>query len=292
MFKHKGWFTGKKVEEQPAAYQSFDLSILDHSLHLLKATTLEVSEAAISASQVLEERLRKSERRFYAVIDAISDVVIVKDGDGRWKTMNKTGQDLFGWHHGEYHDHTSKELSAMYPAMKGALTEGDISDKQAWQKRSVIQFQEEITLNNQSGFMDIIKTPVYNEDGSRKELIIIGRNITHLISENKRNKACFTALNAASDIIFIVDRHERIYFCNDGFVDCFGYASYEDVVGLPIFDIIEGVDSKKIWKKLRQNKPTTITYKELYSLSMIPMMNGEPEPLYFIGTMKPLDPNK
>lgn len=282
----------KKAPESKQEDQQFDSSILDESLKLLKATTLEVSEAAVSASQVLEERLRKSERRFYAVIDAIPDIVIVKDGKGRWKTMNTAGQDLFGWHHGEYHDLTSEDLSKLYPSMKGALNEGDVTDKEAWKKGSVVRFQEEITINNKSGYIDILKTPVYNEDGSRKELIIIGRDITHIVSENKRNKACFTALNTASDIIFIADKKGEIYFCNDMFVSHFKFESYTDAVGQQMVDILGIKKFDKQWKTLKQNKTWSSTYEDTHTITIVPMMNCEPDPQFFIGTMKPLNRNK
>ena len=62
---------------------------LEGSLQLLKKTTDEVSVAAVNAAVVLEQQLRDIERRFFSTIDIIDDLVIVKDGDGRWKTLNE-----------------------------------------------------------------------------------------------------------------------------------------------------------------------------------------------------------
>ena len=87
---------------------------LESSLQLLKQTTNEVSSTAVNAAIVLERRLRDTECRFFSTIDTINDLVIVKDGEGRWKTLNKVGQDLLGWHHREYYDKTDIELIQLF----------------------------------------------------------------------------------------------------------------------------------------------------------------------------------
>lgn len=57
---------------------------------------------AVNAAIVLEQRLRDTEHRFYSTID---DLVSIKDAHGRWKTLNKVGQDLLGLKYNLYKFH-------------------------------------------------------------------------------------------------------------------------------------------------------------------------------------------
>ena len=177
---------------------------LESSLQLLKQTTNEVSSTAVNAAIVLERRLRDTECRFFSTIDTINDLVIVKDGEGRWKTLNKVGQDLLGWHHGEYYNKTDHELIALFPQMKDTLSKCILTDDAAWNLGRSNRVGEYITFGNSNKILDVIKTPVFNRDGTRKELIIVGRDMTEIIEQQRRMKACFHAMN--SDGCAILDR--------------------------------------------------------------------------------------
>ena len=180
---------------------------LEASLQLLKKTTDEVSVAAVNAAIVLEQRLRDTEHRFYSTIDTIDDLVIIKDGDGRWKTLNKVGQELFGWYHGEYYNKTDHELIALFPQMKDTLSKGILTDDVAWDLGKSNRVEKYITFGNSYRILDVIKTPVFNTDGTRKELIIVGRDMTKIIEQQRRMKACFHAMN--SDGCAILDSKAR-----------------------------------------------------------------------------------
>lgn len=177
---------------------------LESSLQLLKKTTDEVSIAAVNATIVLEDRLRDTEYRFFSTIDTIDDLVIIKDGEGRWKTLNKVGQDLLGWHHGEYYNKTDHELIALFPQMKDTLSKCILTDDAAWNLGRSNRVEEYITFGNSNKILDVIKTPVFNRDGTRKELIIVGRDMTEIIEQQRRMKTCFHAMN--SDGCAILDR--------------------------------------------------------------------------------------
>lgn len=266
-----------------------DLKELDESLNLLSTTAMEVSEAAVSAASVLQEELHASESRFHSTIDAINDLVIVKDGEGKWKTLNHWGQCLYNWHHGEYYDKTDEQLKALYPRLRESLTKCQVTDNQAWISKKTCRTEEFIPQSNFTYTFDILKTPVFNADGSRKELIIIGRDVTAVREKQKRTKACFNALNSASDIIFIVDKHRRMFFCNDRFVDIFDFGHYDNVVGKDMIMCVPYINSyDKMWETLESNKSWSDVYNNKFKLTIIPMMNGEPHPIYYICTMKPL----
>lgn len=109
---------------------------------------------------------------------------------------------------------------------------------------------------------------------------------------DRRIKACFEALNAASDIIFIIDANRNVYFCNDKFVDTFGLNSYDDAVDRNVCDIVPDVHcTDEMWGLVKKNK----TFEDIvgeYRLTIVPMMNGVPDPIYYVCTMKPTGLNQ
>ena len=260
---------------------------LESSLQLLKQTTNEVSSTAVNAAIVLERRLRDTECRFFSTIDTINDLVIVKDGEGRWKTLNKVGQDLLGWHHREYYDKTDIELIQLFPRFKDTLITCIETDAAAWKLRQSNRAEEYILCGDKYRILDMIKTPVFRDDGSRKELIIVGRDMTELVEKQRRTKACFHALNSASDGIVIIDAKARIVFSNDEFNRRFGIEEYKNILNEKMIDVLPWLARyDDIWQQARKNKSIKIATEEAGDILVMPMMNGLPKPIYFICTFK------
>lgn len=260
---------------------------LEVSLQLLKKTTDEVSVAAVNAAVVLEQQLRDTEHRLYSIIDTIDDLVIIKDGDGRWKTLNKVGQELFGWYHGEHYNKTDDELIALFPQMKDTLSKCILTDDAAWDLGRSNRGEEYITFGNSYRILDVIKTPVFNADGTRKELIIVGRDMTELVEKQRRTKACFHALNSASDGIVIIDAKARIVFSNDEFNRRFGIEEYKNILNKKMIDVLPWLAKyDDIWQHARNNNSIKIATEEAGDILVMPMMNGLPKPIYFICTLK------
>ena len=272
--------------------QEIDTERLDQSMQLLTTTTMEVSEAAISAAKALQQKLQDVERRFMSIVDSVDDLVLIKDAEGRWKTLNRVGQESFGWLHGEYYDKTDKQLIEEYPHLKQCMELCQRTDDLAWDLGQSYRCEETLPHGNEIQYLDVIKTPIFHPDGSRKELIIIGRDMTELNNRQKRTSACFTALNTASDIIVILDRFGRVFFCNDRFVHEYDHDDYNAVVGRKVEDIVELDPSyDDMWSVARQNKNWEGHTKlnaagRRYTVSVVPMMNGMPEPIFYVWTLK------
>lgn len=271
-----------------------DVKRMEQSFNLLRNTTSAVTEAATEAARVLEERLKDTEFRFYSTIDAIDDFVVIKDGKGRWKTVNKSGQQLFNWIHGEYFDKTDLELSRLYPIYTECLQQCTESDERAWMSGKTYRSQECVPYGA-LGYrcFDVMKTPVFDEHNKRKELIVVGRDITEELEKQRRMKAAFIALNAVSDNIVILDYRGNIFFCNDVFLFTFNINSYESVVGKHICDILDISNYDDMWEIISHNgnfDGTCTAEGNLYGvdhdLHVTPMMNGQPYPIYYICTLK------
>lgn len=262
-------------------------SRLEGSLDLLKQTTDEVSTAAINAAIVLEGQLRDTEYRFYSTINTIDDLVIIKDAEGRWKTLNKMGQELFGWSHDEYYMKTDSELIDLFPHYKPTLSNCIITDQLAWNIRKSVRGEEYVPYGDTYRTIDVIKTPVFNVDGSRKELIIVGRDMTDILEKQRRNKACFHALNSASEGIAIIDYKARIVFSNDEFNSRFLIKDHQSIINKKIIDFLPWLQKyDELWQQARKNKCIKIATEEAGDILVMPMMNGHPKPIYYICTFK------
>lgn len=265
---------------------SVNIDDLDASLNLLRSTTLQVSQAAISAARVLESQLHDSESRFLSVIDDVADIVIVKDPENRWLTLNKFGQNIFGWHHDEYKDKTTGELAETHIRFKDTLYTCKYTDELAWESRKPYRTEIEVPTHDSYHVFDTVKTPVFDDEGNPKELIIIGRDITDARERQRRTRACFTALNSASDKIFILDTQGRVFFCNDKFTIEFNVDSYEKVVGKHIWEILPMDNYTEMWSTVTDNEVWEGLCCNKYKLTVLPMMNGAPHPIYYICTLK------
>lgn len=262
-----------------------DTTKLDRSLDLLKSTTQELSEAAVCTANALQERLRDAENRFYSTIDSVDDLVQIKDGEGRWRVLNGTGQDLFNVTPDDYFTKTDSDVIGIRPELTDVLCQCMVTDKEAWLNGSATRSEEIVPYHGRLRYFDVIKTPVFNDDGSRRELIIIGREITHEKERQSRIKACFSAINSASDIIFILDKNGNIFFINDMFINDFALESYEQAVGKHVTETLNIPKFNTIWKKVSSNKLWEGTY-EGSPMSIMPMMNGADFPVYYICTIK------
>ena len=264
---------------------------IDASFKLLRDTTTQVTQAAIEATKSIERRLVDTEYRFFSTIDAIEDFVIIKGGDNKWKTVNKAGQNLFGWIYDEYYDKTNQDLAHKYPIYTETLLQCAKSDEETWMNAKSSRFQECIPYGI-AGYrcFDIMKTPVFDDNGKRKELITVGRDITEELEKQRRINAAFIALNSISDMVVILDFRGYIFFCNDSFLKQFGVSNYDYIVDQHICTVVDiGQDRfNEIWEVVSHNKEwdSVCTADGALDIHVTPMMNGVSYPVYYICTIR------
>lgn len=128
---------------------------------------------------LLERELHDLNQKLSTLLHSIPDLIIFKDGQGRWLTASQFALSLFGLENLPYVGKTSLELASLTPHYQELLISRHKANEKAWEKRNLTR--EEVTFYAESGkscVLDLITTPIFNEDGSRKALIIIGRDIT------------------------------------------------------------------------------------------------------------------
>ncbi len=133
----------------------------------------------ITERKKAEEALRESENRLRSLIDFMPDIVIFKDENGRWMEANDFSIKVFNLQDVSFKGKSNSELADCVPFFKEALLYCERSDMKTWDGGVVFRGKEVLPQpNDDPKVFDVIKVPFYNEDGTRKALLVVGRDIT------------------------------------------------------------------------------------------------------------------
>ncbi len=243
----------------------------------------------ISARKFTEIALKEKELQMSTLIELTPDVVFFKDGNGKWLLINQAATRVFNLEGIDYKNKTDDEIKLLVPAREKELEHCKYSDGRAWEKKQPFR-GEEIVWDKKEGlkYFDTIKVPLFNTDGTRKGLIIVGRDITeNKIAEQERKKLS-TAIDQSPVSIEITDLKWDIEYVNQRFIESTEY-SYEEVIGENLRDlkldeisrkeymkIYETINSGKEWKdEVRSRKKSGKFFWESVSISPIHNFNGE-----------------
>ncbi|WP_297988844.1 ATP-binding protein [Anoxybacillus sp.] len=125
------------------------------------------------------KQMSEREKELLTLIHAMPDFVSFKDGQGRWLRVNEFGLKLYGLEHVDYKGKTDAELAEYTPHFREALLYCVHSDEETWRAKTVTRAEESFPMpNGEMKTFDVIKVPLFYENGKRKGLVVIGRDIT------------------------------------------------------------------------------------------------------------------
>jgi len=123
--------------------------------------------------------LKESKDRLRVLINATPDIICFKDAKGRWMEANEAIQELFRLKGKNFLFKSEEQLKKMVPELSVVFGKCKESDMEAWEKKEPVMVEETIPLpNGDERKLDVIKTPVFDEHGNRKGIVILGRDIT------------------------------------------------------------------------------------------------------------------
>ncbi|PWE00519.1 sensor histidine kinase [Marinilabilia rubra] len=123
--------------------------------------------------------LKESKDRLRVLINATPDVICFKDAEGKWMEANESIQQLFRLKDKEFLFKEEGYLETLVPELKDVFQQCALSDKEAWEKRQPVMAEESVPLpDGRECKLDVIKTPVFDDTGRRKGIVILGRDIT------------------------------------------------------------------------------------------------------------------
>jgi len=133
----------------------------------------------VTEKVLTENALRESELKLRTLINTIPGIITFKDEAGRWIETNNFNLKLFNLEGVDYHGKTDAELAQFTPFYKEALEYSIYSDEIAWQKGSASRGDEIIpTPDGKTRIFDVMKIPIFGDDGARKGLVVVGFDIT------------------------------------------------------------------------------------------------------------------
>ena len=182
-----------------------------------------------------EDALHEQEHLLRALMNSTPDIIFFKDGKGRWIEANKAALELFSLEGESYRGKTGDELIEFAgPVYRETFISCTESDRKVWESGKITR-SEEIIPKPDGGekIYDVIKVPIFNPDGTRKGLIVLGRDITEyknaekaLRESEERYRRIF---EESQDGIYVSSVDGRIIDMNPAGYRMFGYDSLEEV---------------------------------------------------------------
>lgn len=280
-----------------------DLSVLDEINSKLRDTVLDTSNISRRIIKKLEDKVEQiegqlsdREKLLELVFNTTPAFLCLKDGEGRWKLLNSYGKSLYGITSNEYKEKTDKEIAEISPRYARALSQCMETDEKAWKSGEALQFEEHtIDSFGKESIFDVTKLPIYNIDGTRKNLLVVGKNVTDELNDLKHIKMLGSALNHASDSICITDYEYNIIYANKAFCEMHEFKYSDDFSARASFiksEVIKDVIAKGItWNGvISSDLPSGKKITE--DVTITPILNGKPYPIYYIGVKRLVDRRK
>ncbi|WP_226680054.1 ATP-binding protein [Sutcliffiella horikoshii] len=127
------------------------------------------------------KELEQKEQELSTLINNMPDFVCFKDGEGRWLQTNEYGLALYDLEKVDYKGKTDIELGAYSPYFMEAFEYCMKTDEQTWKEGKISRDEESFCLaDGERKTFDVIKVPLFHNDGRRKALVTIGRDISSL----------------------------------------------------------------------------------------------------------------
>ncbi|PLS17680.1 PAS domain-containing sensor histidine kinase [Bacillus sp. M6-12] len=194
-------------------------------------------------------KLKEEERRLNTLINSMVDFVNFKDGEGKWIEANEFGLNLFQLENVDYKGKKDSELAKYSEFYQETLSFCEISDEETWQKKRITRCEENVPLpNGDIKTFDTIKVPLFHPNGSRKGLVVMGRDITERVAAEKKlsekQQKYQSLFKYNPDPVFMMDLKGFITNINPQFESIFALP-HDQLVGTSISDYIFHSEEEK-----------------------------------------------
>ncbi|BCB26831.1 hypothetical protein SKTS_17170 [Sulfurimicrobium lacus] len=182
---------------------------------------------AISRAR-LEARLSETGTHLRTLINAMPDFVCFKDGEGRWLEANAANLRIFRLEGMDYQGKNDKELSALQSFHRETFLTCAANDEIAWQTGTIQQYEESVPRpDGAPQIFDVIKVPLFHDDGRRMGLVVVGRDITERKQAEVHQRLAARVFETTGEALLVTDGEANIIAVNPAFSRITGYSEME-----------------------------------------------------------------
>ncbi|PKD41153.1 diguanylate cyclase [Methylomonas sp. Kb3] len=210
------------------------VKLVPHALKLPSnrqlAAEIAVRTQAQQDLQESESKLKALSQQLISLIEAIPDAILFKDGDGRLLFANEHAQQLFRFDGMDWQGKTYLELADQQPDTLDKHIKLFSDEEAVWKAGHLIMFEDHI-LNDEGRLIEIEvrKTPIYQENGQRKGMVVISRDISNIRWAESQLRIAERAIESQEGIM-ITDENNIILRVNNAFTRLTGYQP-DEVIG-------------------------------------------------------------
>jgi len=224
----------------------------------------------ITDRKIADKALKESEEQLRTLINATPDIICFKDAESNWLEANDAILEVFELKDVDYKGKNDLELAKIKKDYKEVFEYCHKTDQLTWEKGHTTHAEERVP-DKKGGerIFDVIKAPLYYPDGSRKGLVVLGRDITEREKaaeelKKERDKAQ-NYLDVAAVMIIALNKKGEITLINRKGCEILGYEE-EEVIGKQWFDNFIPESIRKIslkgFKKIINGKYNISEYIE------------------------------
>jgi len=209
------------------------------------------------ALQESESNFRVLNDQLTTLMETIPDAILLKDGEGHLLIANAFARQLFKFDEVSWQGRTNLELVAICPEMRALHEKCFTDDELAWNARNLYISEERLIddVGNVRG-LEVRKAPLFKDNGERKGLVVIVRDITERWLAERELRIAATAIESQEGIL-VTDDKNRILRVNRAFTRLTGYSTAEVIGKTPAILKSGHHDSafyKAMWEKLIAEK--------------------------------------
>ena len=181
------------------------------------------------------QEIRHNEEQLHTLINAMPDIICLKDGVGRWLEANDFYLQLLLLDGVNYKGKKDSELADYSPYYSNIFLEAEKSDEKTWLSRKITRKEQTIPRPERINLIfDIIIVPLFYHDGKRKGIVLIGRDITDrkMAEDALQREMRFTKTIIESSPAFFVaiKKDGNIVLINHSMTSALGYTE-DEVIG-------------------------------------------------------------
>ena len=193
--------------------------------------------------KTLTRNLAESEREKYLILNAIPDLVWLKDIDGRYQMCNRGFERLFGEPESAIAGKTDFDFVDAEQAR--AFRE---RDQEAMAAGRPLRNEEWVMFSDgQRALLETLKTPLSDTRGRLIGVLGIARDITEREQANRRLALVDFALNHVREAAFLVDEQGAFHYVNDEACRVLDYPR-DHLQRLQVMDIDGDCDTLEQWR--------------------------------------------